>query len=324
MISDLNVRLASVRIASVAGAYGLDVRERGLSRCVFHDDKTPSMSVSPSGKFGADLFNCFGCGASGDVVGFLSRLKGVDRGTAVKAILAGFSLPVSLQSRLPRLDHAGTPEFTVPPLDGGEACDYEALSTLRGISIPALKLAASRGLLRFGRYALERAWVVVDSDMRNLQYRPLRPGLWFGKHKALSARGASTKSVLGIGQLSFASLIHVVEGGPDLLAAHEAMMWSSPANLDKVAAVAFLGASIDPSEEDCERFRGKDVVIWAHSDKPGMESANRKLATLTSYVRSVSILAAADLLPGAKDLNDIVRSEGGKAAICSCQEVSHV
>lgn len=324
MISDLNVRLASVRIASVAGAYGLDVRERGLSRCVFHDDKTPSMSVSPSGKFGADLFNCFGCGASGDVVGFLSRLKGVDRGTAVKAILAGFSLPVSFQSRLPRLDHASTPEFTAPPLDGGETCDYEALSTLRGISIPALKLAASRGLLRFGCYALERAWVVVDSDMRNLQYRPLRPGLWFGKRKAMSARGASTKSVLGIGQLSFASLIHVVEGGPDLLAAHEAMMWSSHANLDKVAAVAFLGASIDPSEEDCERFRGKDVVIWAHSDKPGMESANRKLATLTSYARSVAILAAADLLPGAKDLNDIVRSEGGKAAICSCQEVSHV
>ena len=324
MFSDLNERLASVRIATVAGAYGLDVRERGLSRCVFHDDKTPSMSVSPSGKFGADLFNCFGCGAAGDVVGFLSRLKGVDRGTAVKAILAAFSLPGSSRPRLPRLEHASTPAFTVPPLDVGEACDYEALSSLRGISIPALKLAASRGLLRFGCYAQERAWVVVDSEMRNLQYRPLRPGLWFGKHKALSARGASTKSVMGVGQLSFASRVHVVEGGPDLLAAHEVMMWSNPSNLDEVAAVAFLGASIDPSGEDCERFRGKDLVVWAHSDKPGIESAGRKRATLISYARSVTVLSAADLIPGAKDLNDIVRSEGGKAAICACQEVSHV
>jgi hypothetical protein len=257
-------------------------------------------------------------------VGFLSRLKGVDRGTAVKAILTGFSLPASQQPRMPRLDHASTPEFTAPPLDGGEACDFEALSILRGISIPALKLAASRGLLRFGCYANERAWVVVDSDMRNLQYRPLRQGLWFGKHKALSARGASTRSVLGIGQLSFASLIHVVEGGPDLLAAHQVMTWVNAGILDKVAAVGFLGASIDPSEEDCERFQGKDVVIWAHSDKPGMESATRKLAALTSFARSVSVLSASDLMPRAKDLNDIVRSEGGQAAICSRQEVSHV
>jgi hypothetical protein len=324
MVSDLNLRLASVRISTVASAYGLDVRERGLSRCVFHDDKTPSMSVSPSGKFGADLFNCFGCGAAGDVVGFLSRLKSVDRGTAVKTILAGFSLPVSCQPSPPALSHDGSSEFAFPALDVGEDYDYKALSRLRGISVPALKLAASRGLLRFGRYANERAWVVVDVGMRNLQYRPLRSGLWFGKHKALSAKGASTKSLLGVGQLSFASRIHLVEGGPDLLAAHQVMTWANPGQFDKVAAVAFLGASIDPSGEDCGRFLGKDVVIWAHSDGPGLYSAKRKLAALTSFARSVSVLSASDLIPGAKDLNDIVRSEGGHAAICSCQEVSNV
>lgn len=258
------------------------------------------------------------------MVGFLSRLKGVDRGTAVKAILSGFSLPISCQPSAARMNRSSASEFSLPVLDLGEDCDYEALSKLRGISVAALKLAASRGLLRFGCYANERAWVVVDVGMRNLQYRPLRPGLWFGKHKALSAKGASSKHILGIGQLPFASLIHLVEGGPDLLAAHQVMAWANPGRLDKVAAVAFLGASIDPAREDCGRFLGKDVVIWAHSDRPGLDSARRKLAALSPFTRSLSVLSASDLIPGAKDLNDIVRSEHGRIAICSRQEVSHV
>ena len=91
MDADLSMRLASVRIATVARSYGMEIRERGLSKCVFHDDRTPSLSVTPSGKFGADLFNCFGCGAAGDVVGFLARLTGVDRRTAFKAVLNGFT-----------------------------------------------------------------------------------------------------------------------------------------------------------------------------------------------------------------------------------------
>ena len=39
--------------------------------CPFHPDQNPSMSVSPKKK----IFRCFSCGASGNVINFVQRLK---------------------------------------------------------------------------------------------------------------------------------------------------------------------------------------------------------------------------------------------------------
>ena len=38
--------------------------------CPFHEEKSPSLSVSPA----RGLFHCFGCGVGGDVIRFIERI----------------------------------------------------------------------------------------------------------------------------------------------------------------------------------------------------------------------------------------------------------
>ena len=50
--------------------------------CPFHDDRTPSLAVSDA----KEKFNCFGCGAHGDVVDFVRLKEGVDARSAAEII----------------------------------------------------------------------------------------------------------------------------------------------------------------------------------------------------------------------------------------------
>jgi DNA primase len=47
--------------------------------CPFHNEKTPSFFVSKE----RQLFNCFGCGEKGNVVGFIQKYKHLNYGEAL-------------------------------------------------------------------------------------------------------------------------------------------------------------------------------------------------------------------------------------------------
>lgn len=52
---------AVVTPLQAAEHYGLSVKRGGMTCCVFHNDRHPSMKLYP------DHYYCFGCHASGDV-----------------------------------------------------------------------------------------------------------------------------------------------------------------------------------------------------------------------------------------------------------------
>jgi DNA primase len=62
-----------------------------VARCPFHTEKTPSFSVNRTKQF----FHCFGCGASGNVIGFLMDFNHLDFVEAVEdlAAFAGIEVP---------------------------------------------------------------------------------------------------------------------------------------------------------------------------------------------------------------------------------------
>ena len=76
----------SITTRQAAESYGLSVNRYGKTRCPFHNDRTPSMKVDKR-------FHCFGCGADGDVIDFVSRLYGLDAKSAAEKLAADFQIP---------------------------------------------------------------------------------------------------------------------------------------------------------------------------------------------------------------------------------------
>ncbi len=64
-----------------------------IGLCPFHDDKNPSMSVSPS----KHIFKCFSCNAGGDSITFLSKIKNISQLQAMREIAEtlGINVPIT-------------------------------------------------------------------------------------------------------------------------------------------------------------------------------------------------------------------------------------
>ena len=64
--------------------------------CPFHNEKTPSFSVTPS----KQMYYCFGCGAGGNVYNFIMEYENMSFPEAVQYLAdkAGMTLPESSQS----------------------------------------------------------------------------------------------------------------------------------------------------------------------------------------------------------------------------------
>ncbi|HJS58441.1 MAG TPA: CHC2 zinc finger domain-containing protein [Vicinamibacteria bacterium] len=61
---------ASNPLEAVIAEHGIELRRKGrvvVACCPFHEEKTASFTVTPS----KGLYHCFGCGAGGDVIGFV-------------------------------------------------------------------------------------------------------------------------------------------------------------------------------------------------------------------------------------------------------------
>jgi len=61
---------SKIKITNVAKKYGLDVK-KNKALCPFHADGTPSLSFNDE----KNVFNCFGCGAKGDIIEFVRRME---------------------------------------------------------------------------------------------------------------------------------------------------------------------------------------------------------------------------------------------------------
>ncbi|MGI8595787.1 MAG: DNA primase [Thermoleophilaceae bacterium] len=74
------------------------VGARYTGRCPFHEERTPSFSVSAEHK----LYHCFGCGESGDAIGFVSATEALDFPGAVEFLADRYGVELEREDEDPR------------------------------------------------------------------------------------------------------------------------------------------------------------------------------------------------------------------------------
>ncbi|MEY2676830.1 MAG: hypothetical protein RL510_850 [Actinomycetota bacterium] len=94
--SDKEELKARINIADVVGDYvALKPAGGGSYKglCPFHDEKSPSMTVTPS----KGMYHCFGCGVGGDVFNFLGSIEKLTFYEAVEKLAARIGFPLTYE-----------------------------------------------------------------------------------------------------------------------------------------------------------------------------------------------------------------------------------
>ncbi|MEN9597889.1 MAG: hypothetical protein RL596_200 [Bacteroidota bacterium] len=101
MISPQTIQQITARIdiIDVLGEF-IKLKKRGanyLGLCPFHGEKTPSFTVSPA----KEIYKCFGCGKSGNTIGFLMEHEKYSYVEALKWLAARYNIEVEETERSP-------------------------------------------------------------------------------------------------------------------------------------------------------------------------------------------------------------------------------
>ncbi len=317
-------------IADVAAASGLELRQTGgrlTAVCPFHGDSRPSLVLYPA----SQSYYCFGCGAGGDVIDFMSRLHRVDFREAV-ALLAGAQVP-TMPAGAPHPPTVAVPE--VDPMKAApiietavafyeeavwsrpEVLDYFASRGIHGWTVRRFRLGFGipglAAALRDRNLDLETAqWLgLLDEDRESFAGRVIIPELVEGRATWFTGRRLTDreprylnlrlpKPLLGLASVKGDAVV-VTEGPFDWLTAIEWGFW----------AVALLGTRVPGNvAQSLERF--EDVYLVLDPDEAGREAT----AELCQRLGDRAIPVA--LPPGVSDLNSLGCHRDGRTAFIRC------
>jgi DNA primase len=110
--------------------------------CPFHDEKTPSFSVSPA----RGTYHCFGCGVGGDAIHFVRETEGLDFVGAIEWLADRFGIPLEYEETSPDADARRRRRERLLALLEQAAAFYERLLWESGQGASAREYLASRGL----------------------------------------------------------------------------------------------------------------------------------------------------------------------------------
>jgi len=320
--------------------------------CPFHNEKTPSFTVSPTKQF----YHCFGCGAHGNAIGFLMEYSGYAYPEAIRALAESIGMQVpETRARARAPGESAAPGLAARMMD---ALNYyraelkkskEAIDYLKGRGLSG-EIAARYGLgyapdgwqnleAIFDDYAtgpLKDTGLVIDSDpgegteKRSRRYDRFRHRVMF---PILDSRGnviGFGGRVIGAGEPKYLNSPEtpLFEKGRELYGLYQARRAIRDANqvlvvegyMDVVAlaqhgvenAVATLGTSTTPMHLAKLLRLADNVVFCFDGDNAGRKAAWRALEVSLPVLADGKVVSFL-FLPPEDDPDTFVRREG-KAA----------
>jgi len=321
-----------------------------LGLCPFHNEKTPSFTVNEEKGF----FHCFGCGAHGDVIGFVMRSEHLSFPEAIERLAAeaGLAVPQSSpqeRARAEKLKTLGSAleaastfyekQLAGPP--GRAALDYLHRRGLDETTIARFRLgwAPERNALKshllkegYPEALLLEAGLITHSEERNESYDYFRARVIFpiadarGRIVAFGARtlGEATPKYINSregelfhkGKMLY-GLAHARRG-----AAESGRLIVVEGYMDVIAlhkagfndAVAPLGTALTEAQLALLWRLVDEPVLCFDGDAAGARAAGR------AAERALPLLAPGKSLsfvrlPAGEDPDTLLREEGGVGAV---------
>ena len=312
------------------------------ARCPFHEEKTPSFTVSPRKQF----YHCFGCGAHGSAIGFLMNYEGLEFVDAVEDLAKNAGLKVPRTEGAPAKPRTGLYEMlesaagffqaqlreNQPAVDylksrglSGEICrdfgvgyapaGWDALQKHLGTGEQETKLMQRAGLLSQGKgkaydkFRDRIMFPIHDRRGRVIAFggRALGedgPKYLNSPETELFHKGRELYGLyLARQRVGRLNEVIVVEGYTDVVALAQYGLRN---------AVATLGTATTPDQAGL-LFRAAETVIFCFDgDEAGRKAAWRALqATLPKLQEGVQ--AQFLFLPEGEDPDSLVRQQGKEA-----------
>jgi DNA primase len=140
--------------------------------CPFHDEKSPSLSVSP----GRGLFHCFGCSEGGDVIRFVERIEHLSFTEAVEKLAARVGIQLRYADGAPTgSQHSGQRSRLIEAHAAAAAFYAEQLAT--PAAAKAREFLAERGFddaasRRFGCGYAPDGWDALTKHLIDRGFKP--------------------------------------------------------------------------------------------------------------------------------------------------------
>ena len=330
-------------IVDVVGSYVALGKRSGANYfglCPFHNERTPSFAVNPSGQF----YHCFGCGKGGGVINFIMEIENLSYPDAVAFLAkrAGMQMPedsfdrdAKKRSRLLAANRDAARWFyeqLVTP-EGKRCTDYMAgrkispsVAKRFGLGFAPEHSGAFLTAMRQKGYS---DWELSDADLirrgdhgfystfRNRLMFPIidvRGNVIGFSGRALGDAGAKYLNskdtlvfnkgrnlfALNLAKKSKAGYIILSEGNIDIVALHQAGFDS---------AVASLGTSLTPEQARLISRYTNEVIIAYDNDGAGIKASQRAIGILERLDLKVRVLR----MTGAKDPDEYIKTRGADA-----------